>query len=334
MRKRKIFIVLALMAVFSTNLWCNGGKEPSLPAASTVKIAFSFGAAWLDIYQAMEDMFLKAIKEYGRPIDVDFWYANGDVSREASNIQRAIAGKPDILILMPQNSTEILRSIELAHQKGIPVITYNRQQDAHPTIFSDAYVGLDTFDQGYTAAVALFKRMKENSVTIRAIIILGDLVDRNAVNRKAGFYQAAEEFEARVVAEVESFWNEKKAAELLDIVLDEHPEATCLFLSSDFMMPEIRKVLMKKGRWYPFGHPGHLYIGAQDVFKEAVEDIKNGYIDVSTAFDIWPMSVTLVQVVTSLVSGSKLGQVVFLVPGRIVTAYNLVEMEDLWSLSD
>ncbi len=325
-----IFFIAVCFLFFYTQIIAAVGKKEV--ESDIIEVGFSFGAEWLDIYQAMEDMFLQAIDDYNQPINVQFWYADGDVDREASNIKKAIASDIDLLILMPQNSRTILHSIELAHQKGIPVVVYNRQQDPHPTIIPEAYVGLDTYDQAYTTSVALFKRMKEDGIPIRVVIVLGDMVDRNAINRRKGFMQAVEEFDAAVVAEIESNWNAEEAAAGLANLLRQGTVFNAIFLSSDFIIPEVRKVLLKYNAWYPYGHPNHLYLGTQDAFKEAIPDIRQGYIDVTTAFDIHPMSVTLVQVVRTVASSVMPGQEVFLVPGRVLSAFNINEIDDLWSL--
>jgi ABC-type sugar transport system substrate-binding protein len=308
-----------------------GLKDQAKPK-DAVNVAFSFGAPWLEVYQSMENMLLAAVRESGSRINIQFWYANGDADREASNIRRAIASGPDVLVLMPLNSQSVLSHIESAQRKGIAVIVYNRQQDAHETIRANAYIGLDTFDQAYTTAVALFKLMRQDESGMRVSIILGDMADRNAINRRKGFLRAAEEMGAIVVSEIESDWDAKKAARGLEQELNRDPRIDALLLSSDFMIDEIKNILQAKNRWAPYGERNHMYIGSQDAFSHAIPLIKAGYIDVATAFDIWPMSTTLVQVINTLSSKIELRQDVFLIPGRIVTRNNISGMEDLWSL--
>jgi len=324
-----LFVCLSFFPLFSTPAL--GSQDHGKPK-DAVKVAFSFGAQWLEVYQSMEDMLVDAVKESGSRIDIQFWYANADSDREASNIRKAIALDPDVLVLMPLNSQAILHHIEAAHRKGISVIVYNRQQEPHDTIKADAYIGLDTFDQAYTTGVALFKLMRQDKSGMNVSIILGDMVDRNAINRRNGFLRAAEEMGATVVSEFESYWDAGKAAKGLEKVLDKNPRIDALLVSSDFMMDEIKNVLVARNRWFPRGERNHLYIGSQDTFSNAIPLIKAGYIDVDTAFDIWPMSTTLVQVINTLSSGKKPGQDVFLIPGRVVTRDNISGMEDLWSL--
>lgn len=324
---------LAIMILSSLLLCsCFAAARTHDAAIKPVKVEFSFGAAWLDIYQAMEDMVLEASRDSGKKMEFQFWYADNNLEREASNIRRAIGANPDVLVLMPLNAEQILPSIESAHRKGIPVIVYNRQQEKHDTIKPEAFIGLDTYNQAYTTASGLFKLMRQERVAPRAALVLGDLSDRNAVNRRLGFKKAAEEFDARIVAEIESSWDAKEAGENLSVAMDRHPEINAVLLSSDFMIEEIRKVLAAKGRWAPLGERNHLFLGAQDGFVEAVPFIREGYIDVDTAFDLWSMSTLLVQTIWTVYNGKSPAQEVLLVPGRVLTRNNIDGMKDLWSV--
>jgi ribose transport system substrate-binding protein len=326
---RKFALISLSAAILCSCLPPAGSREAG---TRPLKVEFSFGATWLDVYQAMEDMLVEASEKSGKKIEFQFWYADNSLEREASNIRRAIGNAPDILVLMPINAQAILTSIESAHRKGIPVIVYNRQQEKHESIKPEAFIGLDTYNQAYTTAAALFKLMRQERIVPKPTLILGDLNDRNAVNRQRGFKKAAEEFDVRIAAEIESLWDEKKAGQDLSEVLDRLPGTNAVLLSSDFMIGEIRKVLSARGRWAPHGERNHVFIGAQDGFKEAVPLIRDGYIDVDTAFDIRSMSTILVQTIWTIHNGRKPAQEVLLIPGRVLTKSNIDDMKDLWSV--
>lgn len=331
MIKKIIISLFILILIVSYSIFALGNKEND---EKIIEVSFSFGAEWLEVYQAMEDMAIKAANESGRNIKFQFWYADGNLDKEDSNIRKAIASKPDIMVLMPINASSILHHIEAIHRKDIPVIVYNRQQESHLTIKPDAFIGLDTYNQALTTATGLFKLMKEDGVQAETVVLLGDLQDRNALNRRKGFLKAAEEFNIKIVKEIETEWNPKKAAEALNVVLDEYPEINSILLSSDFMITDIMKVLSSRSKWAPYGEANHIYLGAQDIFSEAIPLIREAYIDVDTAFDIWPMSTTLVQIINTLASKQQPAQKVFLIPGRIVTRSNIDSMTDLWSMND
>ncbi|MBI9105282.1 MAG: sugar ABC transporter substrate-binding protein [Spirochaetales bacterium] len=328
MNTKKIMFLLFLIIVLSSTIFSLGNQEGD---ENVIEVAFSFGAEWLEVYQAMEDMALKAADESGRNINFQFWYADGNLDKEASNIRKAIAAEPDIMVLMPISASSILHHIEGIHRKNIPVIVYNRQQESHLTIKPEAFIGLDTYNQALTTATGLFKLMSEDNIQAKTVVILGDLHDRNALNRREGFRKAAEEFDVEIIEEIESYWDSDKAVLGLSAVFDKYPEINSILLSSDFMITDIKKLLSSRNKWAPYGEKNHIYLGGQDIFSEAIPLIRDGYIDVDTAFDIWPMSTTLVQIINTLANKQKPAQNVFLIPGRIVTRRNIDSIKDLWS---
>ncbi len=309
---------------------CLQGETDVEERRRDIDVEFSFGAEDIAIYHAMELLLDRAVAESGRTISVRYSYAYADIEQERRNVRAAIERRPDVLVIMPQDSRIVLDYIRRAEEVNIPVIVYNRAADPHPDIHPSAFVGLDTVDQAYTAAVALFQRMEEEGQRPNVINVMGDLRDRNALNRNAGLLRAAEEAGATILESVRTDWDPQLAEEALREALRRYPEANALFVASDWLMSGVRAALEEAGRWAPHGDPAHIYLGSQDVFPLGAELVRGGYIDVNTAFDIWPMSTTLVQSIVSIVAGDTMSQRIFLIPGRIVTRANIDEMDDLW----
>ncbi|MCF7942914.1 MAG: sugar ABC transporter substrate-binding protein [Spirochaetia bacterium] len=327
--RKRLAAILLLCLLLIAELRAGGIHENPV---TTINVSFSFGAEWLEIYQTMEILALRASEKSGSNIEFKFWYADGNLEKESLNIERAINSKPDVLVLMPISAEHILQQIEHAYVMKIPVIVYNRMQKSHTFIQPDVFIGLDTYNQAYTTAIGLFKLMQQDGIAPMPVLLLGDLRDNNSINRRLGFIKAANDFGVEILKEIETDWNAKKAAEGLDTALKEFPNLNAILLSSDFMITEIKKVLSNHQRWAPYGEMNHVYLGAQDVFKDAIPLIRSGYIDIDTAFDIWSMSTTLIQVISTLASGEKPSQKVFLVPGKVITQKNIDSIKDLWSL--
>lgn len=323
-------LLLAALALALILAACQGRA----PAASRrIRVEFSFGAEDIDIYHAMEASIAKAAKDSRQDISLSFTHAYASTPRQIENIRDSIRKKPDLLVIMPQDSRAVLPLIGEAHAAGIKVIVYNRQTDPDPVISPDVYIGLDTVDQGYTTGFALIKRMREAGVGARIINVMGSLGDRNALNRTIGLKRAAAEMGASIVAEVRTDWIPEEAEAGLDAALAAHPEATAIFCASDWLMSGVERSLRKIGRWAPRGGRGHFYLGSQDVFPNGEPLIRDGYIDVDTAYDIGPMTSILLQAILSMGNGKTMSQDAFFVPGRVVTAANIDTMDDLWSLT-
>lgn len=298
-----------------------------------IRVEFSFGAEDIDIYHAMEKFLVRAVANSKQDISISFTYALTSTEKQIAYIRQSIAKKPDILVIMPQDSKAVLPLIGEARAAGVKVIVYNRETDPDPVFSPDAYIGLDTVDQGYTTSLALFTLMKKRGVPLKVINVMGSQGDRNALNRNEGLRRAAAEMGAEIVAQVPTDWTPAAAESGLDEALRSHPEARAVFCASDCLMDGVEASLRKVGRWEPAGSPRHAYVGSQDVFPNGGRLVRSGYIDVDTAFDIWPMSTMLVQAISTIGNGRTMSQKVFLVPGRVVTAANIDKMEDLWSAS-
>ena len=82
--------------------------------------------------------------------------------------------------------------------------------------------------------------------THKAMVIIGDLGDINAIGRRDGFDAAVKENGAGViyvVARVPSEWNQEKAQAGVTNALQANPEIDFIFTSSDFLLPSIVSAL-------------------------------------------------------------------------------------------
>ena len=78
----------------------------------------------------------------------------------------------------------------------------------------------------------------------QAVIMIGDLGDVNAIQRRDGFFDVVDKNAdiVEVVARVSTEWNADKAFAGLTNALQANPDINFLFTSSDFMLPQIQQV--------------------------------------------------------------------------------------------
>ena len=121
----------------------SGSETKSGGEKKKINVGFSFASKEGVIYQAFEDYIQTAAKEYaeknGVEMDFTFTVADADVGKQASNIEDLIGRKPDVIIMMPQDSKAIVSSIKAAHKAGIPVMTYNRAASPDAEEKADAH---------------------------------------------------------------------------------------------------------------------------------------------------------------------------------------------------
>jgi len=309
----------------------DSGTKAAETSAKPILVGFSFASKEGVIYQAFEDYIKKAGQQSNPKVDFTFTVADADVGKQASNIEDLISQKPDLIVMMPQDSKAIVASIKAAHKAGIPVLTYNRAASPEADEKPDAHVGLDTVDQAYTTAKALFELMKKDGVEPKVINVMGDLRDENAVNRDKGLKKAAEEMGVAIVQDVPTEWNPDKALLGLSAALQAHPEANAIFCASDFLMPGVQAAMERANKWIPYGQSGHMYLGSQDVFPSGAKLLKEKYIDINTAFDIWPMSTAAVDTIIKLVQKKPLENNNILIKGRVFNQENIVNEQNVWA---
>ncbi|MEI8199808.1 MAG: sugar ABC transporter substrate-binding protein [Eubacteriales bacterium] len=313
--------------------------ETTAAAAATDK-TLTIGMSWahLDdsLFYAMRDTLEKAMTESAtaRGYTKVEWIhvvANNDVQKQASDISDLITKKVDLIVSYAIDNKAIQSSIEEARAAGIPFICYDRDADAAGTQ-PDAFIGLDTLDQAYTAGIALFKQMKTAGVTPTSVIsIVGDLSDQNAINRIAGFKKAADEYGVTITQEVPSEWNAEKALSGFSAAFQAHPDCNTVLIASDFIITPVQSVLEKAGKWIPAGQEGHVWVASQDVYPSGLQFIRDGFIDYDTAYDLWNMALGFAPVAFDLVEGKTIANPEVKVTGRVVEKDNVDTIDNLWA---
>jgi ribose transport system substrate-binding protein len=283
--------------------------------------------AWQDYMQAYGN---EAGPKNGFNIKWVFNVADGDVARQASNVQDLINQNVNLIGARAEDAAAIGASAKAAADAGIPFITFDRESSGYePT----AHAGADSLTQAITTARAFAEILKKNNVqNPQCIEVLGDLKDMNAVYRSQGWQQVEKEMGAwKTIVQVPTEWNADKFYTGVANALQAHPEANCMFVASDYAFQGVEKALQEAGKLAPTGDPNHMWMAAQDVNPPGLAALEKGYIDVVTSYDAYFHSVAFVDAAIKLLKGEELGVKKYLVPGRVVTQENYKDMPNLWA---
>ncbi len=178
----------------------------------------------------------------------------------------------------------------------------------------------------------LAELLDENGVKGQVVELMGDLRDVNAVMRSDGWHKVEDGTDAwETIVQVPTEWNPEKFRSGTANAFEANPDANAMFVASDFCFTAVQSALEAADRWYPTGHPDHVWIAAQDVNPQGYDAMAGGYIDVATTYDAYFHAVELVEVIGRLHNGEDLGGESFLVAGRVATPDNVDKLDYMWA---
>jgi inositol transport system substrate-binding protein len=220
--------------------------------------------------------------------------------------------------------------IRAANKADIPIVLYNRGPGENSgrsvTVVADnRSITRETVRHMITEA-----RKKERPS--KGMILIGDLGDVNAIERREGFDEAIAEAEdvVEVVARVPTEWNQEKALAGVTNALHAHPDIEFIFTSSDFLFPSIVSALKNAGKYHPIGDEQHVILGGFDGDATAYRLLKEKYLDADGVQDVDYECAQAVDAVLKLHRGESV-EPVLRDPGVVIHQGNLSQESDrMW----
>src|SRR5689334_4352252 len=213
--------------------------------------------------------------------------ADQDASRQLQQVKNFISRGVDGIILVPKDAKTCIPMIRAANEAKIPIVLFNRPADKSEAV-STAVVA-DNRKLTRETVAYMIDQAKKAPGKHKAMVILGDLGDINAIGRRDGFEDAVKGNEAiiDVVARVPSEWNQEKAQAGVANALHGNPDIDFIFTSSDFLFPSITSALKAAGCYKKVGEPGHVVLGGFDGDATAYRMLVDGYLDATGVQDVY-----------------------------------------------
>ena len=321
---------LILAVLFVLALLVNGScsRRDKKPSQTTVCFAFQDLETeyWVAAHKAItETLRAKGIRVLERN-------ANQDANRQLEQIRDAIAQDVDGFIIIPQDGESAVTIIGEANRAGIPIGVFNRPpaNKSNPalTIVADN----EKIAQDTVAYMA--KAAKKLNRKLMPLILVGDLGDHNAIERRQGFYNVIQKhpdlFEKPI--EVPTKWDAATTLANLEAALQVEPDVDFVFTSSDQLYPQIKAVLEPMGKWKPIGDPAHILLGGLDGDSTAYKLMKAGYVDATGVQDLFLEANAIMDALLDAIEkGQKTPENWMLDSGFVLTQENMAEKEmDMW----
>jgi ABC-type sugar transport system substrate-binding protein len=259
-----------------------------------------------------------------RNINVLEAIADSDANRQLEQVKSMITRKVDGIIMVPKDAKTCIPAIRAANAAGIPIVLFNRP--AGETDAKSVAVQADNFKLTRETVAFMVERARETGRKHKAMVVMGDLGDMNAIGRRDGFDAAVKGHEdiIEVVARVPSEWNQEKAQAGVVNALQAHPDISFIFTSSDFLLPSIVSALKAAGKYKKIGEPGHVILGGFDGDATAYQMMKDGYLDATGVQDVYFEAEASVQALLDLREGKEVPALIQ-DPGFVIHQGNLEE---------
>ncbi|MEZ5863170.1 MAG: sugar ABC transporter substrate-binding protein [Geminicoccaceae bacterium] len=253
-----------------------------------------------------------------------------DDNRQFEQVRAMIEREVDGILIIQTDANAVIPAIRAANEAGIPMVHFNR-----PPAESDAYsVAIQADNRTIMAETVQFlvDQAQAQGGTYKACILIGDLGDVNAIQRRDGFFDIVDQHPdlIEVVARVSTEWNADKAFAGLTNALQANPDINFLVTSSDFLFPQIEQALKIAGKWHKRGEDGHVLFGGFDGDAGAYQLLVDGYLDADGVQNLFLEVEMAFGAFEEMWAGNKPDKLL-LDPGFVITADNLEEVRDeMW----
>ncbi len=322
----KKFLVILLVLVLSVGALAGCGSKADDSAVAPdagetsgelieVKMGLAMQSKMAPAFHAWADYLKERIDyeaaERGYKVEWTETNASDDAVKQANDIKDLLAKGCEAIFVPCVDSQAILASVEEVHEAGALYISYCRavSPDATGAQVPDVTVNFSSEEQAYVGVMKMFEIMEADGIEPTTMIdVHGQVIDENATNRERGLRRALVDAgypDLEVIVCDSGAWEPDVARDSVDAALQAHPEANCLYTSSDFMMPGIQTALENNDKWYPRGDEGHIYLASSDIFPIAIEMLQAGYIDTAVDQGCYMFAVNAAKSAFDLLEGKE-----------------------------
>lgn len=319
MKKRMIQATVATALAASMVL---GSATVAMAEDDTLTIGISMCAIESQMWAEYQEVMHQTCDEMG--VEYIEAIAENDTQKQNQQIENMISSGCDAIVIAPADGEAVVAAIQKCNEAGIPVVMANRAAGEGAEV-----VGTVTSDNEAMVTREMqyvIDKAKEDGTTFKAIKLVGSLTDANAIARDDGFNAVAEENEdiLEVVSEVATEWKGELALAGILSAFEENPDINMIFCPSDALLPSIISGLQQLDKYHKIGEEGHVTIVTFDGAKDAVDAIKEGYVDVVSVQDATNQAQICIEAAVAAAKGEEVDSLID--EGFEVTPENVEEL--------
>lgn len=180
MNLRILLVLVSCALSVTTGLVLSRGGGTTASGRQRPLIGLSMDTLKEERWLTDRDLFSKKAQEMGA--DVLVQAANGDDTRQITDVQTLITSKVDALVVIPHNGAAMAKAVAMAHEAGIPVLSYDRLITGCDL---DLYITFDNVKVGEFQARFIAEHLPPSG-KLRLLRIYGARTDNNAKLFKQG----------------------------------------------------------------------------------------------------------------------------------------------------
>lgn len=206
MKTRNITFILALLTLCA----CQSNQK---------KYAVGVSQCSDDIWRDKQNQELITAAFFHDDIELRFANAKDNSEQQIQQIDSLVESGIDLLIVAPNQMSEVTPAIDRAYDKGIPVIVFERKTNSHKYT---AYVGADNYQMGHTMGEYVCQRLGGQG---KVMVETGLKGSSPAIDRHNGFRDAVKRHEGiDIVATLQGDWTKETAYAMVKEWLKAHPQ--------------------------------------------------------------------------------------------------------------
>ena len=197
--------------------------------------------------------------------DATIFDSQNDTAKEAAHFENLIAGGYKAVLFNPTDANGSIANVEKAKAAGMPVFCIDREINstnaATAQMLSDSYSGCVKLGQYFVKTVGKEGEYAE---------LLGIVGDNNTWNRSKGFHSVVDRYPGlKMVAQQSGEFDRAKGLEVMESMLQAHPNIKAVFCGNDSMAMGAYQALVAAGKDSQVKVFG--FDGADDVVKSIAD---------------------------------------------------------------
>lgn len=176
--------------------------------------------------------------------DATIFDSQNDTAKEAASFENIIASGYKAILFNPTDANGSVANVQKAKAAGIPVFCIDREINstnaATSQMLSDSYSGCVKLGQFFVKTVGKEGEYAE---------LLGIVGDNNTWNRSKGFHSVVDRYPGlKMVAQQSAEFDRGKGLEVMESILQAHPNIKAVFCGNDAMAMGAYQALVSAGK--------------------------------------------------------------------------------------